>query len=352
MSKIPILKRILFAFKRLKYTSKKNKKRFFKFSFDMMRWIYISRGGINLFIDYGLQEKGSRVRDFLTEREFKKYERKLNYHYYLPLLEDKMIFYKYLKGFGFPIPNNRFIVSNNRLFTQGSAKEMSIDKIYEYEVDGYMKIIKGFAGKNVYRIKVSDKKLFINHDECEIQTLKNIAENEIFLIQDRVVQHSEINRINPSCINTLRIVTVKTGNETALFHVSQRFGINGNFVDNNSMGNIAVGIHMESGRLMEKAYTHDPANFKITRHPDTGVVFDGFQVPFYKEAVKMALDLHRYFFYLSIIGWDIAITPDGPLIIEGNNINDLTGAQILTGGMKYRFLDFAKKAIEEKNQLI
>ena len=334
MLKLPIIKRILQAVRRLKYTPRPHRKKFFKLSYDMLRWIYKNRGGINLFVDYGLVEKNSRIGDFLTERAFKKSEKKLNDHYYLPLLEDKMIFYQYLKEIGFPVPNNRFIVINNSLLVPGSAKRMPIDKIYEYEVDGYMKIINGFAGKNVYKIIVRAGKLFINHDEWDINAFKSLTEKNIFLIQDRVIQHSEINRINPSCINTLRIVTVNSQNEPSLFHVSQRFGINGNHVDNNSMGNIAVGVNMDSGRLMEKAYTHDPAHFKIKTHPDTGVTFEDYQVPFYKEAINMTLELHQYFTHFSIIGWDIAITPNGPSIIEGNYNTNLTMSEVGYGGYK------------------
>jgi hypothetical protein len=45
-------------------------------------------------------------------------------------------------------------------------------------------------------------------------------------------------------------------------------------------------------------------------HPDTGVRFEGHAVPFYEEAVALC----RRF----LIGWDVAITPRGPLILEPN----------------------------------
>ncbi len=42
-----------------------------------------------------------------------------------------------------------------------------------------------------------------------------------------------------------------------------------------------------------------------------------------------------------MIGWDIGITPDGPIVIEGNNITTLHAYQVLYGGMKTSFEDLA-----------
>ena len=57
----------------------------------------------------------------------------------------------------------------------------------------------------------------------------------------------------------------------------------------------------------------------LARHPDTGVPFDGFEVPCCAEAIALAVRLHREVPGLHSIGWDLAITADGPVFIEGND---------------------------------
>jgi hypothetical protein len=73
----------------------------------------------------------------------------------------------------------------------------------------------------------------------------------------------------------------------------------------------------------------------VQRHPDSGIVFEGFAIPFYHEAVAMAKELQRRFYGLRSIGWDIAIGTEGPIIVEGNDNWELTQTPIT--GMKKTF---------------
>lgn len=49
------------------------------------------------------------------------------------------------------------------------------------------------------------------------------------------------------------------------------------------------------------------------------MVFSNFQVPMYKEALDLACTAHRAFYGIRAIGWDIALTENGPVFIEGND---------------------------------
>ena len=54
------------------------------------------------------------------------------------------------------------------------------------------------------------------------------------------------------------------------------------------------------------------------KHPMTNTDIVGFKVPKYKEAVKLALKASKVVKESRYVGWDIAITDKGPVIIEGN----------------------------------
>jgi hypothetical protein len=59
------------------------------------------------------------------------------------------------------------------------------------------------------------------------------------------------------------------------------------------------------------------------RHPVTGVVVTGRAVPCWDGVAALAERAHRVTRDRVLVGWDIAITPSGPLLIEGNSYPDV-----------------------------
>ncbi len=76
--------------------------------------------------------------------------------------------------------------------------------------------------------------------------------------------------------------------------------------------------------------------------------FDGTAIPHYWQAVDMAIDLHSKAFYgLYSIGWDIAFSPEGPVIIEGNENWGVDVLQLTNGGVKYLFDDYIDPVLKK-----
>ncbi|MHC4553591.1 MAG: sugar-transfer associated ATP-grasp domain-containing protein, partial [Planctomycetota bacterium] len=89
--------------------------------------------------------------------------------------------------------------------------------------------------------------------------------------------------------------------------------------DNLSAGGIAVGLDIETGRLSDWGFFKPGFGKRIKTHPDTGFEFADFRLPLFQEACQMVCRLHEMFYGVHSIGWDVAITPSGPTILEGNN---------------------------------
>ena len=56
-------------------------------------------------------------------------------------------------------------------------------------------------------------------------------------------------------------------------------------------------------------------------HPVTGTAFVGFQLPMWDEVLATVRSIARKAYLLPqchYLGWDVALTPDGPAVIEGN----------------------------------
>jgi hypothetical protein len=108
-----------------------------------------------------------------------------------------------------------------------------------------------------------------------------------------------------------------------------RFGVQGCMIDNVSQGGVAVGIDVESGRLIREGY--DFANKIHLSHPDNNIVFEGFQIPQWDSVVALAEKLQRSFPYFRLLGHDIAVTVDGPVCIEMNAAYDNVGLEMNYG---------------------
>ena len=57
----------------------------------------------------------------------------------------------------------------------------------------------------------------------------------------------------------------------------------------------------------------------------------GMQLPFWDQVVDLGLNAHRALSKTPVVGWDIALTPDGPVLVEGNVIADIETFQQIMG---------------------
>jgi len=136
-----------------------------------------------------------------------------------------------------------------------------------------------------------------------------------FLVEERVWNHEILAEICPTSLNTLRLNLVKTADgKWRQLRPFIKFGRIDSHLDNTSAGGSFAGVD-EAGR-MGTAYTNSGEFFDC--HPDTQAMIRGQVVPFYKEALELAVQASQVFGFMATIGWDVGITPTGPTIIEGN----------------------------------
>jgi len=147
-------------------------------------------------------------------------------------------------------------------------------------------------------------------------------------------QHREINKIHDKSVCTLRIVSLITSeNHPEIISVLMRFGVGNSVVDNSSSGGFFVGVNIDEGTLEDTGhYLSDYGGAKIKKHPDSGFIFEGFKVPYFKEACEEVLKGIKVI-PERFIGWDVAITPNGPIIVEANYFPHLPMSNIAYGGL-------------------
>lgn len=241
------------------------------------------------------------------------------------LLADKYCFWSMLERHHIPVVPILAHTVGGKLydFTPKDKPLTSMSRIF-------IKPANGLCGKSCYMLSSKNGQFFSGDRPVELSDF--IGQSEDYIFQPVIENHADIKVLNPNTLNTLRIVSCRTRDgkyellNSGVLRVGQRHGV----VDNFHQGGIAVGID-ENGHLKRYGYTQDKnLNYlKVERHPDTQLTFEGREIPFYQESVKLVLEAHKLFSSLQSIGWDVAVTPDGPVLLEGNETWDVEIIQIV-----------------------
>jgi hypothetical protein len=135
-----------------------------------------------------------------------------------------------------------------------------------------------------------------------------------FLLEEKLVNTPEIAALYPASLNTFRVVTVKTlDRRWCLAAAYLRVGAGGRAVDNISAGGILVRVDEHGRTLAAHRNGHT-----IETHPDTGARLVGVQLEGYRAACRLALEASRKVGFVGTVGWDIAATTRGPVVVEAN----------------------------------
>lgn len=179
----------------------------------------------------------------------------------------------------------------------------------------------GLGGHGVTKChtgEIADPKTFFDH--C--------VENRLFL-EDLVIQHPDMNVLCPASVNTMRIMTFNDHGNPRILWMGLRIGNGVNAVDNFHAQGMVCRVDMETGRLTGTAIDKD--NREFSHHPTTGLPFDGFQIPCFREACELVLQAALESDKILVVGWDVAISDKGPVIIEGNRRPGFDIVQALDG---------------------
>ena len=153
----------------------------------------------------------------------------------------------------------------------------------------------------------------------DISLINDLIATSNDYVEEFVVQHNDLMGLSPSGLNTIRIITqINKNNGVDILGCRLRITINSS-VDNLAAGNIAAPIDEYSGKVVGPGVYSDITKHDEYAHPVTGVTLIGFQVPYWNETMDMVKKAALTNTNNRSIGWDVAITNNGPELIEGNH---------------------------------
>jgi hypothetical protein len=167
-----------------------------------------------------------------------------------------------------------------------------------------------------------------------------------YMLQGRLDPHPAIATICGQRLATCRIVTARTGTGVEVLRALWKIPAGGNVADNFwRSGNMLGQLDLETGRVLRVQRGAGLRAESLTAHPDTGAEIVGFTIPDFAGLKATACAAHSVFRNVNLIGWDMAATEGGPVIVEPNVTPDFFLPQAID---RRGILDERMKALIER----
>ena len=272
-------------------------------------------------------------------------------------LENKETCISKLSKMGIPCPDTLGFIrkeSDTLIWEDKRGTKSDLRQLLEQEGRVFVKPTDGYYGRGCLLLEKLDGTYVIANDERITFTDLAGRINKDLQIEKVLTNHPDLARFHKASLNTLRLITMKgPNNGIYLDRAVLRMGINGKHTDNWCTGGLAVRI-MPDGTLDQLGLYEDPSMAPTEFHPNSKIVFHGQKVPFYNEAVDLVLSIHRHFSRINGLGFDVAITENGPLVVEINPFFSLFQPQC--GGVRKmyykRYLPQALRYAELTDQIL
>ncbi len=273
---------------------------------------------------------------YVSRKTTTKIQKALNPEPLSPLARDKSIFYRYCMAVGVPIPklyalffgraagwsfDGSHLASREdwwNFFTRQVPNEFVVKPshgAYGKGLNIFSKSGQGF--RDAFGRSYSLEELY--------GVLRAGPSKGGTIIQERLKNHPDLVRFSGTeFLQTVRIITLLRGADSChILHAHFKPIVGQHIVDtylDGLLGNVEATVNVEDGRLGCANQITDTGEGirQVPTHPKTGAVFEGFQLPDWDRASDLARQTALKFWPLRTIGWDIALTPSGPSVIEAN----------------------------------
>jgi hypothetical protein len=195
--------------------------------------------------------------------------------------------------------------------------------------DLFIKPLTGCGGKGAERWDRIAPKRWSDGDQVlgERELLQRLcSKGRPLIVQKRIRPHLVLQNLTSGALPTVRALTIlDERGQPQLVAASFRMSIGGNrTVDNIHAGGLACAVSLDDGSLGSASDLGSDAHLGWhSNHPTTGARIEGTRLPYWNELKELALRAHAAFNDRVLIGWDIAIQEEGPIIIEGNRGPDM-----------------------------
>jgi hypothetical protein len=222
-----------------------------------------------------------------------------------------------------------------------------VDLLQSQCENAFIKLRRGACGVAASKLAVNDiRAMGWDGLRAHLFGRGDLGPDAEFIVQGVIIQHPTLASVSPTSVSTVRIDTYADGEDIHFNTAVLRVGSGNVCTDNWATGGLIIKVDLESGKLIGNGKRD--AKFgkrEFSEHPLTGTRFDDVQLPYWTELTTLVRLAARQMLPLRSIGWDVTITPDGPLLIEANHDYDKFLSQ--QGGGGYRRLPLGQALMRQ-----
>lgn len=239
---------------------------------------------------------------------------------------DKLAFEQYLLDHDLPTVHTIAVFAEGHRADKSTPLELP-------KADLFLKPKKGRGGEKCMRYRFTGKgwqacgrNKIMSGDEL-LAHFRSLSHRTTCLIQQRYHTHSDLSDLAGNTLATVRVLSLADVDGVvdvpyAAFRMPRSHDA---VVDNFHAGGIAASVDLTTGRLGPATDLGLSQSLGwVDHHPASGGLIRGRVLPYWPEVMELVRRAHSSAFKDRImLGWDIAITDDGPIIVEGNAGPDL-----------------------------
>lgn len=240
------------------------------------------------------------------------------------------------------IPTARVIavVKKGECVDLHGKKQLNIKKIIEDCLSNasnklFFKPTGNCGGAGILVLKRVNDKLLVNGESVASveEFLRKLSSLDTYIVEENIIQCSQLSAINHSSVNTLRVVVQEEKGNMVIKTCILRMGRYGKEVDNSAQGGISINVNVENGAFASSATAEHGAG-TILQHPDTMYEFAGNGIPKWESVKRQIEHIANKLCDFKDIALDIAITEDKVILVEFNFRYGVEHQQCVVGGVR------------------
>lgn len=310
--------------------------------FDYLRLYKRQRLLMSEYYEYEFEKQTKEFRDtFLGWSEQGYYLNTLNPVKYYTLARNKYLAHLCLEKAGIPMPELLGYYNPYQANADKTFAKLLLELQEKGKAPFVIKATESSHGEGVYVVKS------INNSEKDL-SLVLINDKQVFLkdvlkyrdeliVESLIKQSKQLSDFNKTSVNTVRFMTCLYPNgEAKVIATFIKIGRDGAYVDNaGAGGNVDAGIDVSTGKIYNPiVFSGFRKTQRTEKHPDSNVQLNGVIIRDWDEIKAKVIGFQQSLPYVKAAGWDVAITDDGPVVIEVNDSWDRTGQLFIGAGWK------------------
>ena len=191
----------------------------------------------------------------------------------------------------------------------------------------------GQGGFGIFVLKPKGGNYLVNGEQTNLNDFAKTLSKTTFIVQKGLIQSNQMMDINPSSVNTLRVVVQKEGNRMAMKTCIIRMGRKGKEVDNSAQGGVSVKVDTQTGQVADTA-TAEHGGGILKCHPDTGKAFGDIVINNWDKLKEEIESIGTKLIDFNNIALDIAVTEEDAKLLEFNFRYGIEHQQCVVGGVR------------------